>query len=137
MPLVEAGQSLEINDRWKIVDKMEMVTQYTFAGDFTGMPISHDTSIDLLPKICSQLKRLIKLWRKSQSSMEVGLLYFSFHLARRLKIFFLDDWFVIALTDANFARYNITAEDLQRAMNKNPKVHTALICIGEGAEASW
>ena len=59
------------------------------------------------------------------------------HLALRLKISCLDDWFVIALTDANFARYNITAEDLQRAMNKNPKVHTALICIGEGAEASW
>ncbi len=48
-----------------------------------------------------------------------------------------DDWFVIALTDANFGRYNITAEDLQRVMNRNPKVHTALICIGEGAEASW
>ena len=59
-----------------------------------------------------------------------------FYPARRLKTS-LDDWFVIALTDANFARYNITAEDLQRAMNKNPKVHTALICIGEGAEASW
>ena len=50
---------------------------------------------------------------------------------------YVDDWFVIALTDANFARYNITAEDLQRVMNRNPKVHTALICIGEGAEASW
>ena len=36
MPLVEAGQTLEINDRWKVVDKMEMITQYTFAGDFTG-----------------------------------------------------------------------------------------------------
>ena len=48
-----------------------------------------------------------------------------------------DDWFVIAVTDANFARYNITAEDLQRVMNRNPKVHTALICIGEGAEVSW
>ncbi len=22
-------------------------------------------------------------------------------------------------------------------MNRNPKVHTALICIGEGAEATW
>ena len=36
IPLVEAGKSLEIRDRWKVVDKMEMITQYTFAGDFTG-----------------------------------------------------------------------------------------------------
>ena len=36
MPLVEANQQLEVRDRWKVVDKMEMVTQYTFAGDFTG-----------------------------------------------------------------------------------------------------
>lgn len=48
-----------------------------------------------------------------------------------------DDWFVIAITDANFARYGITGEEIQRAMNRNPKVHTALICIGEGAEATW
>jgi len=39
--------------------------------------------------------------------------------------------------DANFGRYQITEEDLTRAMKFNPKVNTALICIGEGAEASW
>jgi hypothetical protein len=48
-----------------------------------------------------------------------------------------DDWFVIAITDANFGRYHITPEDLKRVMNKDPKVHTALICIGDGAEATW
>jgi hypothetical protein len=48
-----------------------------------------------------------------------------------------DDWFVIAITDANFGRYSITAEDLKRCMNRDPKVHTALICIGEGAEVPW
>ncbi|KAI0061227.1 hypothetical protein BV25DRAFT_1857935 [Artomyces pyxidatus] len=48
-----------------------------------------------------------------------------------------DEHFVIAITDANFARYGITAEDLQGAMNRHPKVKTALVCIGEGAEASW
>ena len=48
-----------------------------------------------------------------------------------------DEWFVIAITDANFGRYDITAEDLKRAMNRQPKVKTALICIGEGAEATW
>ena len=48
-----------------------------------------------------------------------------------------DDWFVIAITDANFGQYNITAEDLQRVMTRQPKVNSALICIGEGAEAAW
>jgi len=48
-----------------------------------------------------------------------------------------DDWFVIAISDANFGRYDITAADLKSAMNRNPKVKTALICIGDGAEATW
>ncbi|KAI0327509.1 hypothetical protein GY45DRAFT_1355662 [Cubamyces sp. BRFM 1775] len=99
IPLVEAGQQLEIKDRWKVVDKMEMITQYTFAGDYT---------LDAIDKAVSEVSK-----------------------------FDADDWFVIAITDANFARYGITAEDLQRVMNRNPKVHTALICIGEGAEVSW
>ena len=38
IPLVESDKlPTEIKDRWKVVDKMEMVTQYTFAGDYTGM----------------------------------------------------------------------------------------------------
>jgi len=41
------------------------------------------------------------------------------------------------IQDANFGRYQITEEDLTRAMKFNPKVNTALICIGEGAEATW
>ena len=49
----------------------------------------------------------------------------------------IDEWFVIAITDANFGRYNISAEDLRKAMTSQPKVKTALICIGEGAEATW
>lgn len=65
-----------------------------------------------------------------------------------------DDWFVIAITvriylflflhpligfaqDANFGRYGITEEELSNAMKREPKVNTALICIGEGAEATW
>ncbi|KAI9056427.1 hypothetical protein FKP32DRAFT_1599153 [Trametes sanguinea] len=99
IPLVEAGQELEIRDRWKVVDKMETVTQYTFAGDYT---------LEAIDKAVTEIAK-----------------------------FDADDWFVIAITDANFARYGITAEDLQRVMNRNPKVHTALICIGEGAEATW
>jgi len=48
-----------------------------------------------------------------------------------------DDWFVIAISDANFGRYHITADDLKRVLHRNPKVRIALICIGEGAEAEW
>ncbi|KAF9078337.1 AAA domain-containing protein [Rhodocollybia butyracea] len=48
-----------------------------------------------------------------------------------------DDWFVITITDANFGRYQITPEEVSRAMKRHPKVHTALICIGEGADATW
>ena len=48
-----------------------------------------------------------------------------------------DDWGVIAVTDANFGRYQITAEELNRAMSRDPKVFAALICIGESAEVPW
>ncbi|KAF7292707.1 hypothetical protein MIND_01168900 [Mycena indigotica] len=89
----------EMKDRWKIVEKMSMIPQYAFAGDYTVEAIE-------------------------KSVKEVGS-------------FDADDWFVIAITDANFGRYMIKPEDIARAMNRNPKVHTALICIGEGAEATW
>ncbi|KAI0772733.1 AAA domain-containing protein [Trametes elegans] len=41
IPLVETNQELEIRDRWKVVDKMEMITQYTFAGDYTRASRHH------------------------------------------------------------------------------------------------
>lgn len=35
--LVETGAPPEeLRDRWKVVQKMEMTTQYSFAGDYTG-----------------------------------------------------------------------------------------------------
>ena len=38
IPLVEADHPpTEVRDRWKVVEKMEMITQYTFAGDYTSM----------------------------------------------------------------------------------------------------
>ncbi|KAJ3505514.1 hypothetical protein NLJ89_g7376 [Agrocybe chaxingu] len=89
----------ELKDRWKVTEKMNMVPQYAFAGDYTVEAIH-------------------------KAVIEVGK-------------YDADDWFVIAITDANFGRYAITAEDLTRAMKHNPKVNTALICIGEGAEAAW
>ncbi|GAA6012821.1 hypothetical protein JCM10207_005374 [Rhodosporidiobolus poonsookiae] len=48
-----------------------------------------------------------------------------------------DDNIVIAISDANFERYNITAEDIRRALNRNSKVRTSLVAIGEGAESEW
>ncbi|KAK7683695.1 hypothetical protein QCA50_013071 [Cerrena zonata] len=100
IPLVEADHPpAEIHERWKVVEKMEMVTQYTFAGDYT---------VEAIDKAVSDVAK-----------------------------FDADDWFVIAITDANFGRYNITAQELKTVMTRNPKVNTALICIGEGAEASW
>ncbi|KAI0074593.1 hypothetical protein K474DRAFT_1709721 [Panus rudis PR-1116 ss-1] len=100
IPLVEVNNPpKEVRDRWKVVEKMEMVTQYTFAGDYT---------LEAIDKAVSEVAK-----------------------------FDADDWFVITITDANFGRYNIAAEDLKRVMVKQPKVNTALICIGEGAEATW
>ncbi|KAJ7050407.1 AAA domain-containing protein [Mycena amicta] len=89
----------EMKDRWKVVEKMNMIPQYAFAGDYT----------------VEAIEKSIK----------------------DIAAFDADDWFVIAITDANFGRYLIKPEDIARAMNRNPKVHTALICIGEGAEATW
>ncbi|KAJ7224765.1 AAA domain-containing protein [Mycena rebaudengoi] len=89
----------EMKERWKVIEKMALVPQYAFAGDYTVEAIEKGVN-------------------------DVGA-------------FDADDWFVIAITDANFGRYMIKPEDITRAMRKNPKVHTALICIGEGAEAAW
>ena len=49
----------------------------------------------------------------------------------------IDEHIVIAITDANFSRYGITPEYLQRTFDRHPKVKKAIICIGEGAEVSW
>ncbi|KAF7319254.1 hypothetical protein HMN09_00262900 [Mycena chlorophos] len=89
----------EMKERWKVVEKMNMIPQYAFSGDYTVEAIE-------------------------KSIKEVAS-------------FDGDDWFVIAITDANFGRYMIKPEDIARSMNTNPKVHTALICIGEGADATW
>ncbi|KAF8624743.1 hypothetical protein AX17_007074 [Amanita inopinata Kibby_2008] len=98
--LVEANKPpAELKDRWKIVEKMMMIPQYAFAGDFTVEAII--TGVTEVAKYDA------------------------------------DDWFVIAITDANFQRYGISPEEITRAMKRDPKVNAALICIGEGAEAKW
>ncbi|TEB25531.1 hypothetical protein FA13DRAFT_1738248 [Coprinellus micaceus] len=98
--LIELGKPpADPKERWKLVEKMLMIPQYAFAGDYTVEAIA-------------------------QGVTEVAK-------------YDADDWFVIAITDANFGRYGITADDLSNAMKRDPKVNTALICIGEGAEAAW
>ncbi|KAG7095577.1 hypothetical protein E1B28_006310 [Marasmius oreades] len=100
IPLITTDKPpTEMKERWKVVEKMYMIPQYAFSGDYTVEAIQKGVE-------------------------EVGK-------------FDADDWFVIAITDANFERYQITPEDIVRAMKRNPKVHSALICIGEGANAPW
>ncbi|KAF8508458.1 AAA domain-containing protein [Hysterangium stoloniferum] len=97
--LLEAGSTPDISERWKVVEKMEMISQYAFAGDYT---------VEAIEKAVTQVAK-----------------------------YDADDWFVIAVSDANFARYEITAAELKKSLYRDPKVKTALICIGEGAEATW
>ncbi|KAF9269491.1 hypothetical protein L218DRAFT_915635 [Marasmius fiardii PR-910] len=100
IPLVATDKPpTELKERWKVVEKMYMIPQYAFSGDYTVEAIQKGVE-------------------------EVGK-------------FDADDWFVIAITDANFGRYQITPEDIVRAMKRNPKVNSALICIGEGANEPW
>ncbi|WFD43708.1 hypothetical protein MPSI1_002372 [Malassezia psittaci] len=47
-----------------------------------------------------------------------------------------DDYFVIALSDANLARYHISPELLGHALKSNEKVKSAVIFIDKGPEAS-
>lgn len=37
----------ELKDRWKVTEKMLMIPQYAFAGDFTGMSLSVHSSFCL------------------------------------------------------------------------------------------
>ncbi|KAK4055403.1 hypothetical protein OIO90_003241 [Microbotryomycetes sp. JL221] len=101
IPLVPVDTHTKINegDRFKVVQKMSLVSQFCWAGDHT------------------------------LEAIEKGVEAVATDDA--------DDWFVIAITDANFGRYGITATDLKRVLNSNPKVKTSLIAIGEGAEVEW
>ena len=117
-----------------MVEKMEMVTQYTFAGDFTGECIG---SMIRSPSSFLRLVEAIDIAVKEVAKYDAGWFLKLLFNRPALTIPFADDWFVIAITDANFDRYGITPEELKRVMIQQPKVRTALICIGEGAEAFW
>lgn len=45
-----------------------------------------------------------------------------------------DDYFVIALSDANLSRYGITVPSLEQAMKSNEKVKCAFVCLDRGDE---
>lgn len=52
IPLVEADHPpTEVHERWKVVEKMEMVTQYTFAGDYTGSSLFIRSTVTLLTQL--------------------------------------------------------------------------------------
>ncbi|GAA5995340.1 uncharacterized protein JCM10292_005112 [Rhodotorula paludigena] len=86
-------------DRWRIVEKMALISQYCWPGDETINAL--DKAVDAVAEADA------------------------------------DDYIVVAITDANFDRYGITAEDLRRSITRNSKVHVALLAIGEGAETTW
>lgn len=101
IPLVPTGQlqSLHAGDRFKVIQKISLTTQFTWSGDHT-----------------------VEAIESAVTAVAEGE---------------ADDRFVIILSDANFERYGITADHLKRAMEANPKVKTALVAFGEGAEATW
>lgn len=47
--LTEEGKPLtQLKDRWKVTEKMFMIPQYAFAGDFTGMYSSVQSSFSVV-----------------------------------------------------------------------------------------
>lgn len=150
---------VELRDRWKVVEKMSMIPQYAFAGDYTG-EIGEN-----LARIYNLMFRWFAVEAIEKSVNEVakfdaGSFYLDVSALEVLKIgpiqmigsslpspcvsFFnlprpseIINPSCINAQDANFGRYQITPDIVSAAMKRNPKVHTALVCIGEGAEASW
>jgi hypothetical protein len=118
-----------------VIEKMTMVTQYAFSGDYTRMFLTLIVYPTLTPfaiLIVEAIEKGVAEVAKFDAGMPVSEAY-----SLSLFIVLLDDWCVIAITDANFGRYQVTEDDLKRAMNSNPKVHTVLVCIGDGAEMRW
>ncbi|KAJ7057255.1 AAA domain-containing protein [Mycena amicta] len=100
-----SSRPAEMKDRWKVVEKMNMI-----------------------PQVCVRWAIILVLEAIEKSIKDIA----AFDAGH-----FESWWVYMTFQDANFGRYLIKPEDIARAMNRNPKVHTALICIGEGAEATW
>ena len=100
----------------KTVEKMDMIPQYTFAGDYT---------VEAIEKASQEVA-------KFDAGMHSTIRGIDDEIDTR----FSDDWFVITVTDANFGRYNITPEYITRAMGKFPRVKNAVVCLGDGLEVA-
>ena len=100
----------------KIVEKMEMIPQYTFAGDYT---------VEAIEKASQEVA-------KFDGGMRPTIRGVDDQTDTRSS----DDWFVITVTDANFGRYNITPENITQTMAKFPRVNNAVICLGDGLEVA-
>jgi len=99
-----------------MVEKMDTIPQYTFAGDYT---------VEAIEKASQEVAKFDAGMRSATDG--VGGLTDSRSL---------DDWFVITVTDANFGRYNITPEYITRTMAKFPRVNNAVVCLGDGLEVA-
>ncbi|CAH7688707.1 AAA domain-containing protein [Phakopsora pachyrhizi] len=100
IPLVKLDDlPKSILDRWKVIEKIKLFSQYAIAGDHTIEAI--EKGVDAVAEMES------------------------------------DEAILIIITDANFDRYGISSEILKKTMNRNEKVKTGLIAIGEGNEAEW
>lgn len=100
----------------KIVEKMDMIPQYTFAGDYT---------VEAIEKASQEVA-------KFDAGMHPTIQGADDQTNTRSS----DDWFVITVTDANFGRYNITPEYITQTMAKFPRVNNAVVCLGDGLEVA-
>jgi hypothetical protein len=107
---------LELKDRVKVVEKMDMIPQYTFAGDYT---------VEAIEKASQEVAKF-----------DAGMCLVIQGVGSRGDFCSSDDWFVVTVTDANFGRYNITPEYITQTMAKFPRVNNAVLCLGDGLEVA-
>jgi hypothetical protein len=89
----------ELKERWKITEKMYMIPQYAFAGDFTGKMVvvyllgdihSHACAVESIVKGVNEVAK----YDAGKDSSHV-----TFFRTNALKFaIYIDDWFVIAIT---------------------------------------
>lgn len=86
----------ELKDRWKVTEKMYMVPQYAFAGDYTGKCVCHwlrDEAHDSLHVTVEAIAKGVN----EVAKFDAG----EYSILRPTPVVLtacLDDWFVIAIT---------------------------------------
>ena len=83
--LTEAGKPLtELKDRWKVTEKMLMIPQYAFAGDFTGMSLSSQSSFSTISNRTYAVEAITKgVTEVAKYDVAGGCTCSIFHKARR------------------------------------------------------